>query len=332
MGGRGPATRRPERPLSPISERANRIVAERLPQATALGVALADLIDGPAIRGCAPRWPDRPGRSELPGGPAVHRARARQIARCPLAAAFGRSPAVRPRHPASPPDSLLWLANRLLQSQILELRIFTFGLLTRSVPSDPERSWQLLRQAARQASNWIVVDSLAHAYGSGILLERFRWAEIEQLVFSPSGWERRLVASTIATIPFVDRRAGRTLDIADRALPILTDLIGDADPNVQKALSWALRSMALIDVDRVAEFCERQAAIAASTDDGHRARVVRDALAPIEPARAVAIRAQLTGLRRRPNAPSTSRASIAAARFNGLLADTPPPIDRSRPQ
>jgi 3-methyladenine DNA glycosylase AlkD len=320
-----------DRPLSPVSERANRLVAERLPEAEALGLALADLIDDPEsfmqalIDGLthladpeyqAGQHVVAPGLGETLG------------VRWPLLSAVRRRFDRATRH--AHPDSFLWLSNRLLRSPILEIRLFTFGLLTRSLPTDPERSWQLLRQAAREASDWIAVDTLAHAYGAGILLERFRWAEIEQLVFSPSAWERRLVGSTIATIPFVKRTAGRTPEVADRSLPILADLIGDADPNVQKALSWALRSMALIDAGRVAAFCEREATRAATTDDGHRAWVVRDALLAIDPARASAIRARLTGLRRRPGAPSTSSAARAAARFRGMLSDPPlAPIDRT---
>ena len=59
-----------------------------------------------------------------------------------------------------------------------------------------------MRRLGRATADWISVDSLAHLYAQGILLERVRWAEIEQLVFSTNEWERRLVGSTIATIPF----------------------------------------------------------------------------------------------------------------------------------
>ena len=59
------------------------------------------------------------------------------------------------------------------------------------------------------ADDWITVDTLAHPFGKGILAEAYRWAELEQLTVSPSRWERRLVGSTIATMPFVEphRRA-----------------------------------------------------------------------------------------------------------------------------
>ena len=91
----------------------------------------------------------------------------------------------------------------------LEARWFAFGLLERTLDVETERTWQLLRRAAREAGDWITVDSLAHPYGKGIAAEPYRWAELEQLVYSPSRWERRLVGSTIATMTHVDRRRGR---------------------------------------------------------------------------------------------------------------------------
>jgi hypothetical protein len=159
---------------------------------------------------------------------------------------------------------------------------------------------------------------LAHPVGRGILREPYRWAELEQLIFSPSRWERRLVASTIATIPFIDHRLGRAPGVATRSLSILGDLIGDAEPDVQKALSWALRSLTLVDPAAVEAFLVVEAATARATDDGHRAWVLRDALSKLPPKAASETRSQLDGIRRRTGAPSTSRAAETAARFAGL--------------
>ena len=148
------------------------------------------------------------------------------------------------------PAALLFLADRLFREEPLEARWFAFALLERTLKADPERTWQLLRRGAREAADWITVDDLAHPYGVGIAAEPYRWAELEQLVFSPSRWERRLVASTIATMTHGNRRTGRGPEVVDHALPILGQLIGDAEPDVQKALSWAYRSLAQIDRER----------------------------------------------------------------------------------
>jgi 3-methyladenine DNA glycosylase AlkD len=224
-----------------------------------------------------------------------------------------------------PASTLLFVADRLLREPELEARWIGMGLLERTVLAEPERSWQLLRRAAGDAADWITVDTLAHPFGKGILHQPHRWEELEQLTISPSPWERRLVGSTIATIPFVDHRLGRAPGVAATALPILALLIGDAEPDVQKALSWAYRSMTVVDRDATTRALAAEAEIAATTDDGQRAWVIRDALPQLAPADATALRARLDRIRRRPNAPSTSRAAELASRFAGMGLGRPMP-------
>ncbi len=236
--------------------------------------------------------------------------------RWPLNAAVARGFRTATRRESS--AQLLFVADRLFRERPLEIRWFAFGLLERLVATDPERTWQLLRRAAREAADWITVDSLAHPYGRGVLLEPYRWAELEQLVFSPSRWERRLVGSTVATMPFVDRRAGRRPEVAAHGLRLIGDLLGDDEPDVQKALAWALRSLVLVDAPAVEAFCRREADAAATNGDGHRAWVLRDVLAKLSPAASDEIRGRLAGVRRRPGAGSTSRAAETAARFDSV--------------
>jgi hypothetical protein len=144
-------------------------------------------------------------------------------------------------------------------------------------------------------------------------------------VFSPSRWERRLVGSTIATTPFIDRRAGRQPEIATRGLALIGELIGDAEPDVQKALAWALRSLVVVDAAAVDAFCRREAATAHDSGDGHRAWVVRDVLPKLDPGTAAALRDILAGVRRRPGAPSTSRAARTAAQYSTMNLGAPLP-------
>jgi len=146
-------------------------------------------------------------------------------------------------------STLLFVADSLLREPELEARWIGMALLERTIIAEPERSWQLVRRAAADAADWITVDTLAHPAGKGILHQPHRWEELEQLTISPSRWERRLVASTIATIPFVDWQLGRTPEVAAAALPILALLIGDSEPEVQKALAWAYRSMTVVDLE-----------------------------------------------------------------------------------
>jgi 3-methyladenine DNA glycosylase AlkD len=307
--------------VSPITERAVAFVAEHKPRAEALGRRLADEIDDPDAfarilgEGFAeladPVYHDGQ-RTVVPGLGPTHGVR------WPLIQAVIRGFRDATRRERT--SSWLFIADRLFREPELEARWFAFGLLDRLVIDDAERSWQLLRRAAREAGDWATVDALAHPVGRGILLETYRWAELDQLVYSPSRWERRLVGSTIATIPFVDRRRGREPIVAERGLALIEELIGDDDPDVQKALAWALRSLVFVDQAAVAAFCERQATDAAANDDGYRAWVVRDVLSKLDPVDADPIRARLDGIRRRPGAPATSRAATTADRFGrGLL-------------
>jgi len=296
---------------SEISARAVAFVAGHKPAAIELGRSLADLTSDPDAfagtlgRGFAALADPEYLEGEHRIAPGLGRTYG---VRWPLSAAVDRGfrEATRRERPAG----YLELADRLFDEPELESRWFAFGLLDRLLPSDPERAWQLLRQAAREAGDWITVDALAHPYGRGILLERFRWAELEQLTWSQSEWERRLVGSTIATLPFVDQRAGRQPDVAVHGLGLIGTLIGDAAANVQKALAWALRSLVLVDPEAVLAFVEREAARAVSANDGHRAWVLRDVLVKLPATRADAIRAQLGPIRRRAGAPATSQAAL----------------------
>jgi 3-methyladenine DNA glycosylase AlkD len=216
------------------------------------------------------------------------------------------------------PTSLLYLADRLFHEPTLESRWFAFGILERTLADETERTWQLMRRAAREAGDWITVDSLAHPYGKGILAEPYRWAELELLVYSPSRWERRLVGSTIATIPHVDHRLGRDAEVPRHALPLLAQLMGDAEPDVQKALAWAYRSMAQVDRDATTAALTTETERAVATQDGHRAWVIRDSVYKLDDRVAEGLRARLEGIRKRAGAPATSDAAATAAQFGGL--------------
>jgi 3-methyladenine DNA glycosylase AlkD len=215
----------------------------------------------------------------------------------------------------SPSSPLLDVADRLIGNRFVDIRWFGMWNLERLLPTDPERTWQLMRRAAREAQEWITVDTLAHPYGAGILLDPRRWAELEQLVYSPSRWERRLVGSTLATMPHVDAPGGRDEAVVRRGLALIEQLIGDAEPDVQKALAWALRSLAQIDPEMTTAFLDAEAQTAQRDWDGNRAWVIRDSLAKLPAPAAAVLKSSLAGIRRAPGGSSTSRAAILAAEF-----------------
>lgn len=292
---------------------------EKLARAEAAGRALGDLIQDPGafasrLHETLAELADasyREGQHVVaPGLGLTHGVR------LPYQAALRRGLAKQTKHDRA--STLLYVADRLLREPELEARWIGMAVLERTVASEPERSWQLIRRAAADAGDWITVDTLAHPAGRGILLQPHRWEELEQLTISPSRWERRLVGSTIATIPSIDRKLGRRPEVAATSLAILALLIGDSEPDVQKSLAWAYRSMAGLDLEATARALGAEAQTAATTGDGHRAWVIRDALPKLPPEDAAAIRARLDGLRRRADAPSTSKAAELAARFAGM--------------
>ena len=304
---------------SEVTARAVAFVAAHRESAEALGASLAEFANDPdgfataLTRGLAsladPEY--LAGQQRIaPGIGTIHGVR------WPLLAAVERGFRNETKGERSTP--LLFIADRLFHEPELEARWFAFDLLERTLADETERTWQLLRRAAREAGDWITVDSLAHPYGVGIAAEPYRWAELEQLTVSPSRWERRLVGSTIATMPYADRRLGRAPDVTAHALPILASLIGDADPDVQKALSWAYRSMTVVDLTETTAALETEARIAADRDDGHRAWVIRDSLTKLDPADADRIRSRLSGIRQRTGAPSTSMAAGLAEQFAAM--------------
>ncbi len=323
----GPTDHRPTLSVpSPITAAANAFVAGRVTIAEALGRDLAEQIQDPealaaglqrGLRGLADPAYLAGQQFVAPGIGRTHGVRS------PLLRAVIRSFVSATRRDS--PTTLLLAADRLLREPELEAHWFAFGLLDRTLGRETERTWQLIRRAGREAADWITVDTLAHTVGKGVLAETFRWAELEQLVYSPSRWERRLVGSTIASLPFSNRTAGRQADVAARGLALLGELIGDAEPDVQKALSWAYRSMTAVDSTATSAALDGESVRAAESRDGNRAWVIRDTLSKLDPTLAATIRSRLDGIRRTASGPSTSDAAATAARFSSLGLGRPMP-------
>ncbi len=310
---------------SAATERATEFVSAHLRDATALGRRAGELVHDPAslvtkLRDGLAALAE-PGYREsetvvVPGiGPFLG-------VRQPLLAAVSRG--LRAALRRDRPAALLDVAAALHREPLTELRWLGIDLLERTITAEPELSWQLVRAEARHASEWVTVDRLAHAVARGILAETYRWAELEQLVYSPSRWERRLVGSTIATLPHVGRHPAELAAVVRHGLPLVRDLIGDAEPDVQKALSWALRALAAIDLDATGALLQAEAAVARTTRDGNRAWVIRDSLAKVPPPLSDELRSSLDGIRRQPGAASTSRAHATAIGFETLGVDVPP--------
>ena len=247
---------------------------------TTLGRTLADLVDrARSIRDRAGARPPAPGRSELSRRPDVGRARRGRRHRRP------RTPRPGGRAPGRPCPARGLAGGRALPRRRLLAARASRSASSRCVPCGAAcrttRSGAGSSSAAwpASASDWVSVDSLADVVARGMLLEPFRWAELEQLVYSPHRWERRLVGSTLAELPFRRSPAER----ADAPQPTGAVDHRDADrrcrPDVQKALSWALRSWREVDPDGVADLpASRGRRPPSRPTTAHRAWVIRDAL------------------------------------------------------
>lgn len=219
-----------------------------------------------------------------------------------------------------PAAALFDIADHLQGEEAAEFHWFGMWMLERLLAADPDRAWQMMRWAARDASDWISVDTLAHPYALGLLLESKRWSDVQQLVHSSSRWERRLVGATVATLPHIKRVGAKDKRVAGSCLMLIGQLMGDPEPDVQKALSWALRSLAPIDPAGVVAFATKEAEQARSTKDGGRAWVIKDALPKLPPEAQATLKLMLAGVRRRPSAPSQMHAAAAAVDPTSIAA------------
>ncbi len=309
--------------MSEATARARSFVTAHLAQATALGERLADLTGEPEAylatltegltdlidedylamvdRAC----PETPSRYMIRG---------------PLSDAL--SAPVKQALTEGSTMSALQLAHVLAAAEHRDLRLYAHEPLRRSLPEDPEMSWQIMRRLGRASGDWIATDSLADLWARGLLAETFRWAELEQLLYSQQIYERRLIGATLATLPHRVPKAERDRlrpEAVERALELVRQLMGDAEVMVQKALSWALREWTPIDPEAIADFLQAETTLAVDTGDGARAWVIRDTLAKQAPELQADLRGRLEGIRRDRRAPSTSIASRQAAVFAAAL-------------
>ena len=312
--------------MSEATAKAEAFVAAHLGEAAALGAHLAELTGEPEVfltsltEGLVsladPDYLDMVTRA-CPETPA------RYVVRGPLTKAIN-APVRRALREGSS-ISALQLAQRLAEAEHRDLRLYALEPLRRALPEDPELAWQIMRRLGRSAGDWIATDSLADLWARGVLAEDFRWAELEQLVYSQHTYERRLVPAALATLPHRlprARRAELRPEAAGRAHEMIRLLMGDAEIMVQKALAWAIREWTPVDAEATATLLRAETAIAAERRDGARAWVIRDALAKQPPALATELRAQLEGIRRDPRSPSTSIASTQAVAFAPALSSS----------
>ena len=191
-----PTAARAEPSRATAAARAVAFVAAHRDAAEALGASLAELHQRPGrVREGADRAVCDARRPRVPGRTAARRARAS----APSTASAGRSWRLSTRgfrnatKRRPPDDAPLHRRPPLPRAASSRPAGSPSGSSSARSPVDTERTWQLLRRAAREAGDWITVDSLAHPYGKGIArravpLGRARAARLQPVALgAPTG-------------------------------------------------------------------------------------------------------------------------------------------------
>jgi 3-methyladenine DNA glycosylase AlkD len=114
-----------------------------------------------------------------------------------------------------------------------------------------------LERLGAHMSSWGEVDTFAGLAGRAWRSGQISDETVKGWTRSSSRWWRR--AALVSTVPLNVKAQGGHGD-PDRTLAVCSALIDDRDPMVVKALSWALRALAVRDPDIVRSFLQRHGA------------------------------------------------------------------------
>jgi len=155
-------------------------------------------------------------------------------------------------------DHVLGVAEALVDGGTLEGRQAAYELVALREDALALLGKRRLDRLGRGNDNWGSVDALAStlagpAWRAGRLTDK----AVEQWARSPDPWWRRTALAS--TVPLNLPSRGGTGD-PERTLKICELLSQDSHPAVEKALSWALRSLIQHDQNGVVAFLERHEA------------------------------------------------------------------------
>jgi 3-methyladenine DNA glycosylase AlkD len=151
---------------------------------------------------------------------------------------------------------VLDLALRLLEHGALEYRFVAYELVCHHRATLQSLRAKELEQLGRGLDSWAAVDTF------GCYLSGPAWREhqvpdslIHRWARSEDRWWRR--AALVSTVPLNNKARGGSGD-APRTLDICIRLVEDRDDMVVKAMSWALRALAVRDPKAVGDFLAQQ--------------------------------------------------------------------------
>jgi 3-methyladenine DNA glycosylase AlkD len=158
---------------------------------------------------------------------------------------------------AAPADSVFKLIRRLLHGGGWPERLIAFELLAGHKASFQLVDDKTVEEMSTGLSDWASVDLfgvtiLGQAWRAGLVTDR----KIHSWARSNDRWKRRL--ALVATVPLNLRSRGGVGDTR-RTLAVCILLLDDRDDMVVKALSWALRQLAMTDPVSVKDFVKANA-------------------------------------------------------------------------
>lgn len=153
-----------------------------------------------------------------------------------------------------PPERVLAMARRLVDSDVLEARQLAWELIGGRRDLVRRLDATMVESLGRGNDNWASVDGFSvyvagPAWRDGGVRDRdvARWAR------DGDRWWRR--TALVSTVALNLRSRGGSGDPA-RTLSVCSLLTGDREPMVAKALSWALRALVGPDAEAVRAFLE----------------------------------------------------------------------------
>ncbi|MCP4313356.1 MAG: DNA alkylation repair protein [Bacteroidetes bacterium] len=170
----------------------------------------------------------------------------------------------------------LHLAKALINEHVFELQQLAFEYLDSNKKVLKSLSKNDIRELGKNLDNWLSVD-----YYSAVIVG-FAWREnlitidsVNKYLESEDFWIRRI--ALVATVS-LNQKARGGLGDSEQTLEVCKNAVDDHEEMIVKAMSWALRELAKIEKEPVAEFLERY------KDRLHR-KVIREVTAKLETGR-----------------------------------------------
>jgi 3-methyladenine DNA glycosylase AlkD len=136
------------------------------------------------------------------------------------------------------PRTLLAVADRLFNGEILDEKNVAVMLLEKAVASFGDSEFKLLERWLDRVSSWADHDALVHCLlGPLIAADRKRAALVFVWAKSDNRWHRRAAAVSLI-------RAARARKHFDEIVRVTDVLLNDKDDMVRKGLGWLLRKSA----------------------------------------------------------------------------------------